>query len=52
MKEPEQAQQQQITPEQLFQIIGELTVENKLLRIELIRLSRKSSENTELTKEE
>jgi len=28
---------QSITPEQLFQIIGELTVENRILRMELAK---------------
>ena len=35
----------QITPEYLLQIIGELIVENKLLRLDLIRTQNELLEN-------
>ena len=35
----------QITPEYLLQIIGELVVENKLLRLDLTKLQKEQLEN-------
>lgn len=39
----------QITPEQLFMIIGEITVENRILRQQMIELNKSLEKKEEVT---